>query len=73
VNVAEDQIRRIQLRVCVVLQQWIRHQFTDFTDELLNQLESFLTTTVKQTWPKLHDQLQQELMKKVCSSSSSSE
>jgi len=61
----DDQLKRIQLRLGVVLQQWIRSQFTDFTDELITQLEQFLTVTMKPIQPKMEETLQAEIRKKV--------
>lgn len=61
----DDQLKRIQLRLGVVLQQWIRSQFTDFTDELMAQLEQFLSVTMKPVQPKMEETLQSEIRKKV--------
>lgn len=56
---------KIQLRVGVALQQWIKSPFFDFSEEILQTLEDFAQTIILDGHIKLGETLLQDLKKKI--------
>lgn len=56
---------KIQLRVGVAIQQWIKSPFFDFSDEILQTLEDFSQTMILDGHNKLGETLLQDLKKKI--------
>eukprot|EP01114_Cavostelium_apophysatum_P024760 TRINITY_DN9813_c0_g1_i3.p1 TRINITY_DN9813_c0_g1~~TRINITY_DN9813_c0_g1_i3.p1 ORF type:complete len:1246 (+),score=370.12 TRINITY_DN9813_c0_g1_i3:63-3800(+) len=62
----EQQILRIRLRVCVVLQYWIKEQFEDFDAQMIDKLKSFISTTLPSAGQSfIADRMNSELQKKL--------
>lgn len=57
--------KTIQFRVCVVLQQWIKLQFSDFTESILEKLVEFLDTEVQREHPNFREEIHLRIEKKV--------
>lgn len=54
---------RIKLRVCVVLQHWIRIQFHDFDPKIIEKLENFIVD-IEKDQKSMADKLRREVEKK---------
>lgn len=57
--------KTLQFRVCVVLQQWIKLQFSDFTPPVLAKLIDFLDNEVQKIDPGMREDLHFKIEKKV--------
>ena len=55
---------RIKLRVCVVLQHWIRNQFDDFDPKVIEKLERFIIE-IEKDQKNMAERLRKEVDKKL--------
>ena len=65
VKLNESEATRIKIRVCVVIQEWLKNQFDDFDKELLEKLQEFITNTLEKDGRRgIADRLTKEIQNK---------
>lgn len=65
VPLSQKERKTIQFRVCVVLQQWVKTQFSDFTGQVLEKLIDFLDNDVQKHHPNFREEIHLRIEKKV--------
>jgi hypothetical protein len=66
IKLSEQQLLKIKLRVCVVLQHWIKEQFDDFNSQIVENLKSFINETISEDGQTtMAEKLNSDLQNKV--------